>query len=182
MLAARWREDVEMQFRKLKALADGALAQVSAEDWFAAPDPESNPVALVVKHLAGNMRSRWTGFLTTDGEKPDRNRDAEFVREPGDTPESLRRRWEEGWALLFAALDGLGDGDLDRVVTVRGEPHTVLQAIHRQMTHYAYHVGQIVLLARQRAGPRWVSLSIPRGKSKEYEVARDGSTYLPPKP
>ena len=181
MNAAAWRTDVEVQFRKLKALADKALAQIADDDWWATPEPEANPVALVVKHVAGNMRSRWTDFLVTDGEKPDRNRDSEFVREPGDTPESLRGRWEAGWALLFGVIADLSDADLERTVTVRGEPHTVMQAMHRQMTHYAYHVGQIVILARQRAGSRWVSLSIPRGKSKEFEVAKDGSTYLPPK-
>jgi uncharacterized damage-inducible protein DinB len=182
MRAEAWRTDVEAQFRKYKALAERALAQVSAEDWFATPDPEANSIALVVKHMAGNMRSRWTDFPATDGEKPDRRRDTEFLREPGDTPESLRRRWEEGWALLFGVLAALRDEDLERTVTVRGEPHTVMQAMHRQMTHYAYHVGQIVILAKQRAGPRWVSLSIPRGKSKEFEVAKDGTAYLPKKP
>jgi hypothetical protein len=182
MRADLWRADVERQFRKLKALADGAMAQVPAEDLFAVPGPEENSIALVVKHVAGNMRSRWTGFLVTDGEKADRNRDAEFVREPSDTPESIRRRWEEGWALLFGVLASLRDEDLERTVTVRGEPHTVVQAMHRQMTHYAYHVGQVVTLARHLAGDRWNSLSIPKGKSREFEVAKDGSRYLPPKP
>lgn len=182
MEAAHWRGDVEAQFRKYKSLAEKALAQVSPEDWFATPDPEANSIALVVKHMAGNMRSRWTDFLASDGEKPDRRRDSEFEREPGDTPESLRRRWEEEWALLFGVLASLGDGDLGRTVTVRGEPHTVVQAMHRQMTHYAYHCGQIVILAKQRAGSRWTSLSIPRGKSKEFEVGKDGSLHRPPKP
>jgi hypothetical protein len=181
MLAEHWRADVERQFRKLKAMAEGAMAQVKDEELFAALDAESNSIALVMKHLSGNMRSRWTDFFTTDGEKADRNRDSEFERDPGDDAASLRRRWEEGWALLFGVLEGLKDADLERTVTVRGEPHTVVQAMHRQISHYAYHVGQIVLLAKHRAGPRWKSLSIPRGKSKEFEVAKDGSTYLPPR-
>jgi hypothetical protein len=180
MLAAHWREDVERQFRKLKSMADAAMAQVDEKDLFVALDAESNSIALVVKHLSGNMRSRWTDFFTTDGEKPDRNRDSEFERETGDDAAALRRRWEAGWALLFGVLEGLKDSDLERTITVRGEPHTVVQAMHRQMTHYAYHVGQIVLLAKHRSGPRWKSLSIPRGKSREFEVAKDGSTYLPP--
>jgi hypothetical protein len=128
--------------------------------------------------VAGNLRSRWTDFLTTDGEKADRRRDAEFEREAGETRAQVMARWEQGWATLFATLDALAPADLLRTVTIRGEPHTVLQALQRQTTHYAYHVGQIVLLARHAAGPSWRSLSIPRGESKQYEVARDGSTYL----
>jgi len=180
MLAEHWRADVERQFRKLKALADGAVAQVREEDLFVTLDPESNSIALVMKHLSGNMRSRWTDFFTTDGEKPDRNRDGEFEAKDEDSSVALRLRWEAGWDLLFGVLAGLRDGDLERTVTVRGEPHTVVQAMHRQVSHYAYHVGQIVLLAKHLAGPRWKSLSIPRGRSKEFEVAKDGSTYVPP--
>ncbi len=180
MLAEHWRRDVETQFRKVKALADRAMAQVDEKELFVALDPESNSIALVVKHVAGNMRSRWTDFLTTDGEKPDRNRDGEFVVEERDDAASLRRRWEEGWSLLFGVLASLRDEDLERTVTIRGEPHTVVQAMHRQISHYGYHVGQIVLLARHFAGPRWKSLSIPKGKSKEFEVAKNGSTYHPP--
>ncbi len=173
-------EDALVQFRKTRSLAERALAQVEEKDWFSTLDPETNSIAIVVKHLAGNMRSRWTDFLTTDGEKPDRNRDSEFVAEPGDTATSLCARWDEGWDLLCRALEPLGPEDLARTVTVRGEPHTVLQAVHRQVSHYSYHVGQIVLLARHFAGPRWQSLSIPRGRSKEFEVARDGTAYRPP--
>ena len=128
-----------------------------------------------MKHISGNMRSRWTDFLATDGEKPDRNRDTEFELDAADSPAALRARWEAGWALLHRTLDGLGEGDLARTVTIRGEPHTVLQAVVRQLTHYAYHAGQIVLLARHRAGDRWESLSIPKGRSREFEVNRDGS-------
>jgi hypothetical protein len=165
------------QFRKYHELAGGALAQVEDADFFRTIDPESNSIALIVKHISGNMRSRWTDFLTTDGEKADRNRDTEFELEPRDTRETILARWEEGWTLLFAALAPLTGTDLSRKVPIRGEPHTVLQAVHRQLTHYAYHVGQIVFLARHFAGDRWRSLSIPKGKSKEFEVARDGKPY-----
>ena len=172
-------DDAIAQFRKLKSMAEGALAQLPPDRWFDVPAREANSVALVMKHLAGNMKSRWTRFLETDGEKPDRDRDSEFERRTGDDPASIRVRWDAGWALLFATLESLGPADLARTVTVRGEPHTVREAIHRQMTHYAYHVGQIVLLARIYAGVKWQSLSIPRGRSKEFEVAKDGSRYKP---
>ena len=170
-------EDAIGQFRKYRQLAAGALAQVEDADFFRTIDAESNSVALLLKHVAGNMRSRWTDFLTTDGEKPDRDRDTEFEREPRDTRESIVARWEDGWDLLFAALAPLTEADLVREVPIRGEPHTVLQAVHRQLTHYAYHVGQIVFLARHFAGGRWKSLSIPKGKSKEFDVARTGKPY-----
>ena len=169
--------DALAQLRKYKALAEAAIAQLEPGQLFAQPDPGSNSVAIVMKHMAGNMRSRWTDFLTTDGEKPSRRRDEEFVHEPGDTPESLRERWERGWALCLAAVEPLTGADLARVVTIRGEPHTVLQAVNRQLSHYAYHVGQIVFLARHLAGPRWTSLSIPKGMSKQYEVGKDGQPY-----
>jgi hypothetical protein len=164
---------------EIQGLADRAVAQAPPDRFFARPDPGSNSIALIVKHLAGNLRSRWTRFLETDGEKPDRDRDAEFEEEAGDTRETLLARWEEGWRLLFEALAPLGAADLARTVTIRGESHTVLEAIARQLTHYAYHVGQIVFLAKQFAGPSWTSLSIPRGKSKEVEVAKDGTPYPP---
>src|SRR5689334_5574134 len=159
-------------------MADAAVAQVPDAKWFVRIDPEANSLALLMKHMAGNMRSRWTDFLTSDGEKPDRDRDGEFEEEK-DSPASVRARWEEGWARLFAAIEPLTAADLDRTITIRGEPHSVLQALQRQLTHYAYHVGQIVFLAKHLAGPAWKSLSIPRGKSKEFEVAKDGSRYLP---
>ena len=178
-VAAHWLEDAVLQFRKYKALADGALAQVEDADFFRSLDPESNSIALLVKHLAGNLRSRWTDFRTTDGEKADRNRDTEFERDAGDTRESLLSRWEAGWAALFAALAPLSEKDLLAEVPIRGEPHTVMQAVHRQLTHYAYHVGQIVALARHFAGSRWTSLSIPKGKSREFEVGRNGKPYRP---
>jgi hypothetical protein len=177
VIAAHYLDDVRRQFVKLKAQAERAMAQVGDDDFFRTPDPESNNIAIVVKHVAGNMRSRWTEFLTTDGEKPDRNRDAEFLVEPGDTRPRIMERWEAGWTLVFDALAALTPEHLARTVRVRGEAHTVLEAINRQMTHYAAHVGQIVYLAKHWAGPRWQTLSIPRGKSKEFDVAKDGTPY-----
>ncbi len=169
-------DDARLQFRKYKKMAEDAIAQISADQFFRAIDPESNSVALIVKHIAGNQHSRWRDFLTADGEKPDRNRDTEFEVH-GDTKESLMARWQAGWTLLFDALAPLTDADLGRTVTIRTEPHTVMQAINRQLTHYACHVGQIVFLAKHLAGPAWKSLSIPRGQSKEYDVAKDGTSY-----
>jgi uncharacterized damage-inducible protein DinB len=178
MLDEEYLEDTRLQLRKYKELAEKALAQIGDADLFAAPGPETNSIAIVIKHMAGNMRSRWTDFLTTDGEKPDRHRDREFELEEGDDAPRIRELWQEGWQRTFAALEPLTGEDLGRVVTIRGEPHTVLQAIQRQLTHYAYHVGQIVLLARHLAGEeRWQSLSIPKGQSEQYEVSRRGETY-----
>jgi uncharacterized damage-inducible protein DinB len=176
-LARDYLANALAEFRKYKTFADKALAQVSDEDWFRRLDSESNSLALVVKHLAGNMRSRWTDFLTADGEKPDRNRDSEFEEEDADTKEALLARWEAGWRLLFAALDPLTEDDLQKTVTIRGEPHSVLQAITRQLTHYASHVGQVVFLAKHLVGARWQTLSIPRGKSREFDVAKNGRPY-----
>jgi hypothetical protein len=129
-----------------------------------------------MKHMAGNMHSRWTDFLTSDGEKPDRHRDSEFERQ-AKTADDLRQRWEAGWELAVGTISELDWRDLERQVTIRGEPHTVLAAISRQLTHYAYHVGQIVLLARHLAGPDWQWLSIPPGKSAEFEVSKEGDLY-----
>ena len=170
-------DDAMLQLRKYKGLADAGLGQVGDDDLFRSVDGESNSIAIVMKHVSGNMRSRWTDFLTTDGEKPDRNRDTEFEMEDSDTRRSITARWEEGWRLLFRAIEGLSPADLSRIVAIRGESHSVLQAIQRQLTHYAYHVGQIVFLARHFAGPRWRSLSIPKGRSKDFDVARDGQPY-----
>jgi uncharacterized damage-inducible protein DinB len=154
-------------FRYYKKLADRAMEQVRDEDLFAFLDAESNSIAVIAKHMAGNMRSRWTDFLTSDGEKPTRDRDSEFV-DPPRTRTALNEMWEGGWACLFAALEPLTDADLERRVTIRGEAHSVMQAINRQVAHYSYHVGQIVLLARHYAGEGWVSLSVPRNKSVEF--------------
>lgn len=176
MNGQHYLDDVRAQFRKMKELAEKALAQVSDEAFFAQLDPESNSIALIVKHVAGNARSRWTDFLTADGEKPDRRRDSEFIVEPGDTRVSLLARWEAAWQALFDALAPLTAADLERMVLIRGEAHTVLQAINRQMAHYAYHLGQIVYLARHYAGSRWQTLSIPRGKSEEFNQAMRGNS------
>ncbi|HMC58427.1 MAG TPA: DUF1572 domain-containing protein [Candidatus Solibacter sp.] len=151
-------------FRQYKKMGEAAMAQVGDEQLFAPLDSESNSIALIVKHMAGNMRSRWTDFLTTDGEKPDRNRDSEFV-EPPSTREALIEMWEEGWGCVFAALEPLTDADLGRTVYIRGTAHSVMQAINRQMTHYAGHCGQIVLLARHYCQDQWKSLSIPKKRS-----------------
>ena len=154
-------------FLYYKKLGEGAIAQVTDDQLFATLDPEMNSIAIVVKHMAGNMRSRWTDFLTSDGEKPDRNRDCEFV-EPAVSREALLQCWDEGWECLFHALHALTDTDLDRRITIRGEPHSVMQAINRQVAHYAYHVGQIVMLAKHLQSANWKSLSVPRNKSAEF--------------
>ncbi len=160
-------EDALHVFRHYKRLAEGAMAQVSDRQLTASPDPESNSIAVIVKHMAGNMGSRWTDFLTTDGEKPWRNRDREFE----DAPESraaLMELWERGWATLFCALEPLTEADLTRTITIRGEPHSVMQAVNRQLAHYPYHCGQIVYLAKHLRGAEWQSLSVARGQSQEY--------------
>ena len=154
-------------FRYYKSMAECAMAQVSDEQLYAALDGEMNSIAVIVKHLAGNMRSRWTDFLNSDGEKPNRDRDSEFIQPPA-TREALMSIWEDGWSQVFSALEPLTDNDLSRSVTIRGEPHSVMQAINRQLTHYASHIGQIVLLAKHFARDRWQSLSIPRGRSAEF--------------
>jgi len=151
-------------FHFYKKMAEGAIQQVTDEQLFATLDEEMNSIAIIVKHMTGNMRSRWTDFLTSDGEKPDRNRDMEFV-EPSATREELLARWNEGWDSVFHALDPLTDSDLERKVTIRGEPHSVMQAINRQIAHYAYHCGQIVFLAKHFKANEWKSLSVPRNRS-----------------
>src|SRR5689334_10891623 len=156
---ASYIEDSLTLFRYYKKLAERAMEQVSDDQLFATLDGEANSIAIVVKHLAGNMRSRWTDFLTTDGEKPDRNRDSEFV-DPPATRQGLMELWEDGWRCLFQAVEPLSDADLNRTVTIRGEPHSVMQAVNRQMAHYAHHVGQIVLLAKHFAHDHWKSLSV----------------------
>lgn len=150
--------------RQYKALADRAVGQVPAEAVFRAPDPESNSIAVIMKHMAGNMRSRWTDFLTSDGEKPDRNRDAEFEIEAGATLTGLQQSWEDSWHLTLTAIDALQPEDLLREVRIGGQPLTALEAISRQVAHYSYHVGQIVLLAKHARGPAWQTLSDPKRK------------------
>jgi hypothetical protein len=154
-------------FRYYKRLAERAMDQVTDEQLFTVLDPEANSIATIVKHMAGNMRSRWTDFLTTDGEKPTRDRDTEFV-DPPAARKDLLAQWEDGCSRLFAAIEPLTDADLSRTVTIRGEAHSVMQAINRQLTHYPHHVGQIVLLAKHFACDHWQSLSVPRNQSAEF--------------
>ena len=154
-------------FRQYKRLAEHAMEQVTDEQLLATLDPESNSIAKIVKHLSGNMRSRWTDFLTTDGEKPDRDRDREFV-DPPASRKALMDAWGDGWAQLFAALEPLSEADLVRTVTIRGEAHSVMQAINRQVAHYSLHVGQIVMLAKHFAQDRWESPSVAKNKSAEF--------------
>ena len=160
-------EDALSLFRYYKRLAERAMEQVTDEQLFAVLDPEANSIAIVVKHMAGNMRSRWTDFLTTDGEKPTRNRDSEFV-DPPVTRKDLLAEWEDGWSRLFTAIEPLTDADLTRTVTIRGEAHSVMQAINRQLAHYPHHVGQVVLLAKHFACDHWQSLSVPRNQSADF--------------
>ena len=164
MIERHFLDDCQVQLRKLKAQAEQAIAQIDDGQFFALLDAGANSVALIVKHVAGNMRSRWTDFLASDGEKPNRNRDSEFEIEAGDTRGAVMARWEEGWRILFDAIGSLQPDDLGRTVTIRGEPHTVVQAINRQLSHYSAHVGQIVLLAKHYAGADWRTLSIPKRK------------------
>jgi Protein of unknown function (DUF1572) len=154
-------------FQYYKKLAERAMAQCPDSGLFEMLDAQSNSIAIIVKHLTGNMRSRWTDFLTSDGEKPDRNRDTEFEAPP-TTRADLMEMWERGWNLLFGALEPLGDADLSRTITIRTEPHSVMQAVNRQIAHYSYHVGQIVYLARHFAGDKWQTLTIPKKKSAEF--------------
>jgi uncharacterized damage-inducible protein DinB len=154
-------------FRYYKKLGDRAIEQCPDNGLFTMLDAESNSIAIIVKHMAGNMRSRWTDFLTTDGEKPDRNRDTEFEDAP-KTRAELLAMWERGWKHVFDALAPLADEDLVRTITIRTEPHSVMQAINRQVAHYSYHVGQIVYLARHFAADKWQTLTIPKRKSAEF--------------
>jgi len=170
-LATHYLDEALRQFRGNKRLAEAAIAQLKDEELFATIDPESNSIAILVKHLAGNMRSRFTDLLTTDGEKPDRFRDQEFELIAAMTRTDVMRWWEEGWAQVFATLGALRPDDVMRTVTIRGQPHTVLQAINRQIAHYAGHIGQIILLAKHLRGSDWKTLSIARGKSEDYKTA-----------
>src|SRR5467141_2150392 len=162
-----YTKDARDLLRYYKRLGDRSIEQCPDEALFTALDPESNSIGIIVKHMAGNMRSRWTNFLTTDGEKPDRDRDSEFV-DPPATRKALLDLWEDGWSHVFRALEPLSDADLGRTVTIRGEPHSVMQAVNRQMAHYAHHVGQIVMLAKHFAHDHWQSLSVPRNRSAEF--------------
>jgi uncharacterized damage-inducible protein DinB len=170
-IGSLYLEEVLHALESTKGLADGAMAQLSDEQFFALPSPEDNSVAMVVKHMAGSLRSRFTDFLTSDGEKPDRHRDQEFVIDAQASRQEFLRSWEQQWQLLFDTIHALGAGDLDRKVTIRSEPHSVLQALQRAGGHMAYHTGQIVFLAKHWQGAQWKTLSIPKGKSEQVNAA-----------
>jgi len=175
---SHYLNDALTQFRQMKDLADRAMAQIGDDDLFIALDEDANSIAVLLKHTAGSMRERWTAFPADAEGTPGRDRDREFVIEEGDSARSLRHRWEAGWQCLFDAFDRLTPEDVTRTVSIRGKPLSVVEAINRQLTHYAYHVGQIVFLAKHLRSGAWQSLSIPRGKSAEFTAAarRNGAT------
>lgn len=166
--------DIRTQFAKLRSAAERAMAQVDDHDFARVLDMESNSIAIAVKHISGNLRSRCTDFLTSDGEKPDRDRDGEFVLQPRDTRARLLQDWAVAWDLLGATIDGLAPDDLQRTIYIRAAPHTVGQALNRNFGHMAYHVGQIVLLARHWVGSEWQTLTIARGQSRAFAQAKQG--------
>jgi Protein of unknown function (DUF1572) len=168
-ISTHYLEESRRQFRGLKRFGEAAMTQLHDEDFFFTLDSESNSVAILVKHLAGNMRSRFTDFLATDGEKPDRFRDREFEVTAATTRAEVMRWWEEGWAVVMATIESLKPEDVMKTVTIRNEPHTVLQALNRQIAHYSAHVAQIVFLAKHLRSSDWKTLSIPRGKSEEFK-------------
>lgn len=170
--AAAYLDEARRSFHGYKRLAEGTFDQLDEADFFYAPDGESNSIAIIMKHISGNLRSRWTDFLTTDGEKPDRHRDQEFEMNPGTNREQLMRAWEDGWNCVFSALASLQPSDFCRMVYIRGDAHSVLQAINRSLAHMAYHVGQIVYVGKHIRKAQWASLSIPKGKSAEFNAMR----------
>jgi hypothetical protein len=170
-LASHYLEEMTRQFRGHKRMGEAAMAQLEDKDFFVALDPVSNSVATLVKHIAGNARSRFTDFLTSDGEKPDRFRDQEFEVSAKTSRAEVLAWWEEAWSNVFLTLESLQPGDVQRIVTIRQEPHTVLQALNRALAHYAQHIGQIVFLAKHLRSSQWQTLSIPRGKSEDYKIA-----------
>jgi uncharacterized damage-inducible protein DinB len=169
-LIQNYLEDALSSLRASKKLAEKAIAQLKDEEFFVTLDEEGNSVAIVMKHMAGNMLSRWTDFLTSDGEKPNRNRDMEFVIEPQTSKDDLLAYWERGWKSVFDALEPLRPEDFEKKVTIRGEEHTIVQALNRQLMHYSYHVGQIVFLAKHFRSAEWRSLSIPRNRSADFNA------------
>ena len=173
MTSLNYLESVRRLFQYYQSLGAKSMAQLTDEQIRYQPEPESNNIATIVKHMHGNMLSRWTDFLTADGEKPWRNRDQEF-EDTFDTKEKVIKAWEEGWSCLFNAINPLVEADLERIVYIRNEGHTVLEAINRQLGHYSYHVGQIVFLAKQIKGTGWQSLSIPKGGSKAFNADKFG--------
>ena len=168
-LGSAFMRSVRAKFAAQKELAERAFGQLPADRLAVALSAETNSIAVIMKHLAGNMRSRWTDLLASDGEKAWRDRDREFVDDFASHADLLAY-WEGGWSCLFAALDALAPDDLLKPVMIRGKPHSVVEAIHRQLDHYGYHVGQIVLIARVLAGDNWQVLTVPRGGTKEYNA------------
>ena len=169
-IVQNYLDDSRSAMRAYKKLAEKAIAQLKDEEFFVTLDDEGNSVAVVMKHMAGNMLSRWTDFLTSDGEKPNRNRDMEFVIESNTTKEEVLAYWQRGWQCVFDALEPLHPGDCEKTVTIRGEEHTIVQALNRQLMHYAYHIGQIVFLAKHFRATEWTSLSIPRNRSAQFNA------------
>jgi hypothetical protein len=167
-LAKHYLETVILEFRSRKKLAERALDQLTEAEFFITIDPESNGIAVIIKHIAGNMRSRWMDFLTSDGEKPDRFRDQEFIVDANTTRDQVMQWWEQGWQYLFTALEPLQPADVMRTVVIRQDPHTVVQAISRQLAHYSEHIGQILFLAKHLKGCDWKTPSIPRGQSEQF--------------
>jgi len=169
-LASHYLEEIRRQLRGHKRMAESAMAQLGDKDFFTTIDPEANSIAILVKHIAGNARSRFSDFLTSDGEKPDRFRDREFEISATTSRGEVMRWWEEGWTCVFSTLDSLKPEDVLGTVTIRQEPHTVMQALNRGLAHYAQHIGQIVFLAKHLRSSEWKTLSIPRGKSEDYKT------------
>ena len=161
-------KDIIDQYRKCKQLAERAVAQVNDEDFFKTIDSEGNSIALLMKHIAGNMFSRWTNFLTSDGEKPNRHRDTEFIIETKNSRQQLIEFWEAGWKVTFDTLESLAPEDLGKTIYIRQQPHSVIRAMNRQLGHYSYHVGQIVFLAKFLVGKNWKTLSIAKGQSEAF--------------
>lgn len=167
-LGRHYLDNIRSEFRKLKSLGDKTFPQIRDEEFFISPDEESNSIAIIIRHMSGNMLSRWTDFLTTDGEKKFRNRDEEFEKLFYTDKDDIILRWENGWKCVFNAVDALKEEDLLKEIKIRNEPHSVIEAINRQLTHYSYHIGQIVYIAKQIRNKNWNPLSIPKGKSDEF--------------
>ena len=170
-IVQNYHKDAVSAMRAYKKLAGKAIAQLKDEEFFVTLDEEANSVAVVMKHMAGNMISRWTDFLTSDGEKPDRNRDMEFVIDASTTKDDVLAYWERGWKCVLDAIEPLTPEDFEKTVLIRGEKHTIVQAINRQLMHYAYHIGQIVFLAKHFRSAEWKSLSIPRNRSADFNAS-----------
>jgi hypothetical protein len=173
-IVQNYHQDAVASLKAAKKMADKAIAQMKDDELFVTLDEEANSVAVIMKHVAGNMFSRWTDFLTSDGEKPNRNRDMEFVIESSTTKADVLDYWERGWACVFAAIEPLTPEDFEKIVKIRDEDHTIVQAINRQLMHYSYHIGQIVFLAKHFRSTDWTSLSIPRNRSAEFNASKFG--------